>query len=102
MLKNLIERRLRVDWKHDKTLNIRELSFKDYEEVLEIEKLLGSAETVEKGLNLRFKFVLKALNRNLEHVPISEKDLESVNLAFINALWFRLIERTQEIINDPN
>lgn len=98
MLKDILNRRLEVDWKNGKTLNILELTTKDWFEMIEIEKLEDPVKSIES----RLKFISKCLNRNLEGIRINKKDLEDVNVAYINAIWVLLLTRMNEIVKDPN
>ena len=98
MLKDILNRRIEVDWKGGKVLHIQELTVKDWREMVEIEKI----EDPVKEVNKRVKFVAKSLNRNLEGVRINESDLEGVNVAYINAIWTLLLMQMNSIANDPN
>lgn len=98
MLIDILTRRIEIDWKKGKKLNIQELNVKDWREMVEIEKI----EDPIKQIDGKVRFVLRCLNRNQENIKIQLKDLEDVNLSYINAVWTLLLVRMSGIANDPN
>ena len=98
MLNDILNRRIEVDWKNGKKLQIKELTFKDWKEMIEIEKIEDPVKEVEE----RVKFVAKCLDRNLEGIRIKVKDLEDVNVSYINAIWTLLLLQMNSISNNPN
>lgn len=51
MLGELLVRRIEIEWKNGKKLNVRELSVLDWQEMVEIEKLEDATELMDRQLN---------------------------------------------------
>lgn len=98
MLGELLVRRIEIEWKNGKKLNVRELSVLDWQEMVEIEKLEDATELMDRQLN----FVARCLSRNTEQVKVTAEELSKVNMAYVKAVYNVLLMRTSLTVTDPN